>query len=320
MVSQGKELNFPCPLCNDHKSRMFLNRHTFLWQCHNCDERGNLYGFLERVLDLDPIEVHRIVRDLDYHFVPPRAGKVDEAKVELPEGLIPLRNLSSPIERPFWEYLMGPTRNLTPREVVDYHMQACLIGRYAMRVIIPMYYQNKLVSFAARSIYDACPCGQKDPATYKPKCEHKFVKILYPQGPHKSGILFNMDKVIGNDEVVLVEGPFDAIRLRNRAVATLGATLSAEQRQLLHTHKFERVIICYDPDEAGQKGANRALRELRAAGFDAAIAVLPPGTDPAMAPSQTLTSALAKAIPNPVLFSTTESKKELNMPKGFFSG
>lgn len=300
-VSNGNELCFRCPICDDHKDRFFLNPRTFLWKCHNCDEQGNLYRLLEVALDMDPHEVYRAVRELDYGPVAlPVLKQEDMPKLEMPDS-IPLTNPSSPIEKPFWDYLLGPTRRLTPTEVVSYGMRCVLIGRYAMRVIIPLRYNGEIVSFAARSIYDSCPCGSKP-------CEHKFTKILYPQGTHKAGMLFNIDRVYA-PEVVLVEGPFDAIRLGDRAVATLGAGLSAEQRQLLKAKGFDRVIICYDPDEAGEKGAVRAARELLAAGFEVGIAWLPEGTDPALAPSLDLTRALDNAEPIELLSSASQIKR-----------
>lgn len=301
VVSQGSELCMACPLCNDHKTRMFLNRRTFLWKCHNCDEGGGLYRFLEVVLDLDPIEVYRTVRELDYHFVPIKTVERDQPAVEMPDSVL-LRDVNSPIEQPFWHYLTGPTRRLTPTEVVDYQMRACVIGRFAMRVIIPIHQAGKLVSFVARSIYDSCPCGEGG-------CKHKWVKVLYPQGPHKSGILFNIDRVRGQEEAVLVEGAFDAIRLSDRAVATLGATVSPEQRQMLKAYGFERVVLLYDSDEAGKKGTRRAARELAAAGFDVRISSLPEGVDPASAPSRILDNCLANATSEAVLCSTTELKR-----------
>lgn len=306
-VSNGNELCFRCPICDDHKDRFFLNPRTFLWKCHNCDEQGNLYRLLEVALDMDPHEVYRAVRELDYGPVAlPALKQEDIPKIEMPDS-IPLTNPSSPIEKPFWDYLLGPTRRISPTTVVNYGMRCVLIGRYAMRVIIPLHYNGDIVSFAARSIYDACPCGKGGWPNHS--TEHKFTKILYPQGTHKAGMLFNIDRVYG-PEVVLVEGPFDAIRLSTRAVATLGAGLSAEQRQLLKAKGFEKVIICYDPDEAGEKGAVRAARELLAAGFEVAIAWLPEGTDPALAPSLDLTQALNEAQPVTFLTSAAAIRRQ----------
>lgn len=309
-VSGGKELCFRCPMCDDHKDRFFLNLRTFLWKCHNCDETGNLYRLLEVVLDMPTIEVYRTLKELDYGPIAlPALKPEDVPKIELPDS-IPLTTPSSPIEKPFWDYLLGPTRRLTPTEVQNYSMRCVLTGRYAMRVIIPMFYNGEVVSFAARSIYEKCPC-KREGAADEGKCEHRFTKILYPQGTHKAGMLFDIDRVYP-PEVILVEGPFDAIRLSGKAVATLGAGLAPEQRQLLKDKGVEKVIVCYDGDEAGTKGAMRSARELLAAGFEVRIAWLPEGMDPALAPSYDLTSAIDNAKPEVLLSSASQIRRRRN--------
>lgn len=308
-INDGRELRLHCPLCNDHKERMFLNTRTYLWTCHNCSEAGNLYSFLERVLDMDPLETYRAVREIDNYT--PRTNKTEDGineTITWPESAIPLRNLSSPIERPFWEYLMGPTRQLDPSTIQEYHMEACVTGQYAMRVLIPIFQDGRLVSFVARAITDKCPC-RFQPYKHQPVCGHRWVKVLYPQGPHKAGILFDIDRVRGQEEVILVEGPFDAIRLSGRAVATLGAGVSVSQRALLRKAGFSKVTILYDPDEPGQRASMRAARELMGAGFTVRIANLEAGYDPAIAPSRMLDKALDSAVRIEVLSSASEMRR-----------
>ena len=86
----------------------------------------------------------------------------------------------------------------------------------------------------------------------------------------KSKTLFNLSKNKRVDKVFVVESSFDAIRIEQvggHAVATLGATISKEQRRLLKQY-FNQVIALGDNDEAGQNMSNKLLTDL---GYDKCI-------------------------------------------------
>ncbi len=310
IVSNGSELRAACPLCGDHKERFFVNRRTYLWGCHNCDEAGNLYRLCEVVLDLDPVETYRVVQNIDDRVRRVEITPVERMPdMELPPS-IPLVGTSpdSIITKPFWDYLLGSTRKVPIADVIDYDMRACLTGQYAMRVLVPVRQEARIVTFVARSIYLGCACQY---AQMGYDCQHHFRKVLYPIGTFSSRILFNIDRVSGNEEVVLVEGAFDAIRLKDKAVASLGSSLSTEQMDLMRRHGIKNVTILWDPDKAGQKGTRRSARELVGNGFGVRVATLPEGTDPALASSVVLTRALDLAMNESVLCSTTELRRRL---------
>lgn len=80
----------------------------------------------------------------------------------------------------------------------------------------------------------------------------------------KSKTLFNLWRNKRVDKIFVVESSFDAIRLEQvgaHAVATLGATISKEQRKLLKQY-FNQVIALGDNDEAGTNMSNKLLTDL----------------------------------------------------------
>jgi len=91
----------------------------------------------------------------------------------------------------------------------------------------------------------------------------------------KSKTLFNLSRNKRVDKIFVVESSFDAIRIEQaggHAVATLGATISKEQRKLLKQY-FNQNIALGDNDEAGQNMSNKLLTDL---GYDkCVIAKLP---------------------------------------------
>jgi DNA primase len=80
-------------------------------------------------------------------------------------------------------------------------------------------------------------------------------------GLPKSKTLFNIQRAKRFDKVFVVESSFDAIRLEQvgvHAVATLGATISKEQRKLLKQY-FNQVVVLGDNDEAGKNMSKKMI-------------------------------------------------------------
>ena len=87
----------------------------------------------------------------------------------------------------------------------------------------------------------------------------------------------------GQPGVVVVEGYTDVIALAGlgvASVATLGTAFGAAHARLLKRHGFSATVM-FDADEAGRTAALRALRILAQHEVPAAVAPLPPGSDPA---------------------------------------
>lgn len=84
-------------------------------------------------------------------------------------------------------------------------------------------------------------------------------------GLPKSKTLFNLHRVKANDKVYVVESSFDAIRLDQvgmPAVATLGATISKNQVELLEKY-FNEIYLIADNDEAGKSMSKKMIDRLK---------------------------------------------------------
>ncbi len=113
------------------------------------------------------------------------------------------------------------------------------------RIMIPIYYQGKLISYQGRSVqedarnrYLCCP----------PEEELRFHKAL----------LYNIDRATSK-KVILVEGVFDALKLIQASgnyniVASYGTAIEPQQLQVLR-ERYDEVFILYDPEEKAQQHA-----------------------------------------------------------------
>ena len=127
------------------------------------------------------------------------------------------------------------------------------VDRFRGRLIFPIYsLTGKPIAVGGRIIED-----NKKIAKYINSPETNFFK--------KGNNLYNLNKArkISNkyDEVYLVEGYMDVIKLYNNqilnCVANLGTALTNKQILLLGQF-FSEIVICFDGDESGYKAALRA--------------------------------------------------------------
>lgn len=282
----GEELRGDCPFCGDTRARLGVNSQTKLWHCFNCDEAGNLVGFLMRVLGLTyeaAVEMILEGRDRRRGLTELRAvertpAKPAPASISLPTEFEVLKMPMLKRNGRFWRYLIQG-RSLSIPQVQDYGIGFARSGEFAWRVIVPIIMHGQLMTFVARAI-----SRERQP------------KYRSPVGADNSRALFNLERLAGQEEVVLVEGVFDALRIPDMAVATLGTHLSQAQRTLLIRAGVKRVVICWDEDDTGLPQAYEAARALRGQ-IEVLQATLPEGTDPGRLSVEALRAAIQEARP-----------------------
>lgn len=280
-----RQLVMRCPLCSDYKERLYISQDHGAWLCFNCDNRGSLVTFFSTVLNLDRGVAYALAQKVwDKQGPQSRPIVTTKPKKPLKEVQPPplFRSIAKDwklgVAQPYREYL---ERRGVDRETAEaYQMGYVILGDYAGRIIIPIVLDGVVVSWIARSIYE--------------KAEPK---VLTAPGTSLSGVLFNLDNITP-PRVVLVEGVFDALKLREVAVATLGARLSWEQIRLLKRRGFDTIIIMPDNDETGWQAAAKHAWTLLPHFEAVYLAPLPPGVkDAGEATEEQLREGLDKMRP-----------------------
>ena len=166
-------------------------------------------------------EVRSIIPKFDDRALPMDSVPITELLANPPEKLIPVL-----------EYMVS--RRLYPEDFNCYWTPK--IG-FSNRLIIPFYFENRVVGFTARAInQEANP------------------RYLSEQQP---GYVFNLDSQHDSRNFVIVcEGPFDALSINGCAL--LGAEIKDSQNWLLKQLGKELVLVP-DRDHEGPKTVERAI-------------------------------------------------------------
>ena len=106
--------------------------------------------------------------------------------------------------------------------------------------------------------------------------KEQIPRYLYSTGFPKRNILFNLNNAKVYDEVIIVEGSLDAMKIHQagypNVVATLGAIITDTQMQLVKNY-FDYITVIPDNDDAG-----RAMKDaimVRARGKEIYLAECP---------------------------------------------
>ena len=153
--------------------------------------------------------------------------------------------------------------------------------------------EGKVLGFSGRALTD--------------EAQPKYLNS--PESPiyHKSFSLLGMqtakEAIRSADQVILVEGNFDMIRLQQEglrnAVAPLGTALTEQQIRYL-SRNTENFILIFDGDNAGKKASARALELFLPLGIFPKVVNLPEGEDPDSFVKKEGVEALKERIQNAV--------------------
>jgi DNA primase len=154
-----------------------------------------------------------------------------------------------------------------------------MYARFRKRITFPIANeQGKTIAFTARAL---------DSVEQDPKAGAKYMNS--PETPlyTKGQVLFNLDKARASirelDIALLVEGQMDCISVYMggiaNVIATSGTAFTEHQVRLL-SRFTKRVVLNFDPDQAGANAAEKTISQLVEEGFEVRVVTLEGGLDP----------------------------------------
>lgn len=231
----GLEFIIFCPFHNNTRTPAGeLNKESGLFYCFSCQETKTLIDVIMKSSGRTYFEALRLIDSkADNKNLLENLEQTLEKKVEFKEyDLEVINKLHNNVfnSKRAQEYFTS--RKISKDSVIKYTLG---YSENQDMVIVPVHSPDGMcIGFVARSV------------------EGKVFKNT--PGLPKSKTFFNLHRAKRFDKVFIVESSFDAIRIEQvggHAVATLGATVSNQQRKLLKQY-FNQIIVLGDNDEAGR--------------------------------------------------------------------
>ena len=235
-LDRGPEILYKCPKCNHHKSKLSVNLSKNVFKCWICDYRGRSirrlirsYGSYTQLQKWDAIFGRQDLERFDDLFME-RSGEARQDHIELPEEFISLCHNNIPKTGIYARNYLK-LRGLTDADILKWKIGYCFSGEYRNRIIVPSFTDDGNVSYFVARSYNGDTYKYKNPRASK-------------------NIVFNELYVNWNEDLILVEGVFDAINAGN-SVPILGSTLRTDS-SLIKKIVFNDtpVYVALDPDAA----------------------------------------------------------------------
>ena len=255
------DINIDCPWCGAdkhlgiHKNRGSLN----CWVCNLHEARsqlGRYPTFLDLICELEGIDRRVAFGRLNdysdkYAPEPEEETWVRPEKTDLPPFTTSFDAPSNPfnshlrhlIQYRDWAYGYLKSRGFGVKTIQKYGLLFTPPGSQHPsdgRIIIPVYFKGKLVSWLGRDYTDSQQRYYNNPA---PLSVERMRDIFY-------GWDYFMES--GAKKVQMVEGAFDVWRLGDAALGLLRSRLSRQQLKLLLSANVESIAIILDRDAFGK--------------------------------------------------------------------
>lgn len=232
IISNGKEISVNCHWCSpkDYKKKFTINSKSGLGHCWKCNETANFYKFSKAYgKTTEDLGKFLLSREFSGHS---NAIEI-ETQIPYPEDfrfLADSRKTQNSAN--YFEYLYS--RGLTDEDIDYYSLGYCHYGKLYGRVVVPVFKDEKLVSYIARTIGDAIP------------------KVLTPKSqPGTHGIkdyVFNLERAKETKLLYVGEGVFDAIALGVHGICLFGKEATKKQIAEILNCKPRRIVVCLDGD------------------------------------------------------------------------
>lgn len=250
----------PFPGCDDRSNHCGLCLSSPVVSCFACGTTGNYLSFLAAHLKSWPKAIEIIQKFSPRELKKPfqKESSIRAIQVELPKEATkkPTKYQKA--------YIKSRKFKLKEMEILyDFYYNGP-VGKWKNRIIIPIYFRNRLVTFSSIDIADNSNLRYKHLA--------KEESII-----HCKELLYGMDSIQNYDIVMVVEGFFDKARIGKNCVCTMGTLITPEQFKLLT--KFKKVITVFDGDSAGYQNSRKIADDLSVF-TDVERIYLPEGTDP----------------------------------------
>ena len=257
MSEMGTEMVAYCPFHDNMNTPSFsINRYTGLWQCFNpdCNMRGGIRMLKKLLLNEDYRDLESASKDYIDKLLSEEEEEEDFGEIE--EQLNNCK-VSYNTDTSVLDILLDRGFSM---ETLEYFEIGFSVPK--SRVVIPARDQFfNLVGLIGRAV-----------------TKEQIPRYLYSTGFPKRNILFNLNNAKIYEEVIIVEGSLDAMKIHQagypNVVATLGAIITDNQMKLIKNY-FDYITVIPDNDDAGRAMKDAIMEGVR--GKETYLAECPEG-------------------------------------------
>ena len=214
------------PFVSHHKPKLQVNIETGKWHCWVSNQGGhNLFQLLKQVgADRSAYkELSEIVGSTFYSS----EKKVSTEVLTLPKEIKYFDDIDSVFKLHALRFLYS--RGITDTDIMRYSIGYCTEGIYQNRIIVPSYDSDGMLNyFIGRDFYSG---GMK----YK--------------NPPISKDIIGFDLYVNwNEPLILCEGVFDAIAIKNNSIPLFGKTILPKLYKKIIEKRVKHIVISLDDD------------------------------------------------------------------------
>jgi DNA primase len=240
------QLLFYCPKCEHHKKKLSVNLEKGYFKCWVCDWSGrNLYKIIRRHGSYQQKQHwRRLTQQVEINnFAERLFGEEpiteEEQNVKLPHGFVSLVNKNLPsTSRPALNYL--ESRGITKKDIFKWKIGYCAHGEYASRIVVPSFDIDGNINYYIGRTYSGAWSRYLNPKISK-------------------NIIFNHLYVDFDEDLVIVEGVFDAIKAGQNSIPLLGSTLTENSKLFMEiVNNDTPVYLALDSD--ANKKTNKLIK------------------------------------------------------------
>ncbi|MDP2426317.1 MAG: DNA primase [bacterium] len=309
----GKNFKGLCPFHSEKTPSFVVSKERQIFNCFGCGEKGNVFGFIQKVKNVSFVDALKLVADryqMDVDIRPSnqhnqehdRLFQANEKAMQFyqlsltnmaagQEALAYLKQRGLQLDTiqgfqigyapdkqdQLYQILREKTSEVDLLELglIKKYQDGGYFDLFRNRIIFPISNEyGKIVGFSGRVFQES-------------STEPKYVNSPFTKLFVKGDILYNLFQALNSirqhNRVFLYEGFMDVIASHKanikEAVASMGTALTPNQAKLLRK-VAEHVILCYDGDKAGFEAMNKAIKILEDQQCRVSVLLLPEGLDP----------------------------------------
>ena len=312
LTQRGKNFFGICPFHDDHNPSMSVSNEKQMYKCFVCGAAGNVFNFVKDYEKISYYEAVKKVADkvginvnIDTSFKK-QENNIYSKQYEIYEisNKLYQNNLNTTLGKNARNYLKerqitdemikhfqiglslndnnvtkllsnkGYDDNLLVKSGISVKKDGKVFDIYRNRIMFPLWDINgKTIGFSGR--------------IYEGNDSSKYINTMETDIFKKGSLLYNYEfareSILKNDEIIIVEGFMDVIRLYSigiyNVVASMGTAITNEQVSLIRK-LTNNVILMFDGDAAGGKATNSFIEVSKNIDFNIKIVRLEEDLDP----------------------------------------